>query len=96
MFFNNFQDYKLIVMKISKCGVLEGGIERMALLWPYAAPDADAGLLHPTCPAVSCGSATVLFSRKNIYEMLELCVKRVESLREQRMLILSAMSQSSH
>lgn len=68
----------------------------MALLWPYVAFDANVVVLLPTCPAVSCRSATVLFSRKNIYEMLELYVKWVESLREQRMLILSVMSQSSH
>lgn len=94
--FNNLQDYKLIVMKICKCRLLESGIERMALLWPCVAFDANAVVLLPTCPAVSCRSATVLFSRKNMYEMLELYVKWIESLREQRMLILSAMSQSSH
>lgn len=73
--FNNLQDYKLTVMKICKCGLLESGIERMALLWPCVALDANAVVLVLNCPAVNCRSAAVLFSRKNIYKMLELYVK---------------------
>lgn len=72
--FSNLQDYKLIVMKICKCGLLESAIE-MALLWPWVALGANPVVSVPTCPAVSCRSASVLFSRKNMYGMVELYVK---------------------
>lgn len=71
--FNNLQDYKVIVMKICKGGLLGSGTGRRALFWPYVAVDGNVITLNLTCPAVSCRSATVFSSRMNIYEMLELC-----------------------
>lgn len=71
--FNNLQDYKVIVMKNCKGGLLGSGTGRRALFWPYVALGSNAITLNLTCPAVSCRSATVFFPRMNVYDMLELC-----------------------